>query len=455
MNTKIKKGLIAIIALVIILGIGYGGYTLFFKQKDNSTSHKVLYTCAMHPQIISDHPGQCPICGMDLILKTDTDATSVSGKENSDTVKNDMSQVKFSPSEQVLANVQTVKVMNKVFSGEKTFNGYVKINEKNFSHLASPVSGRIDKMYVNFEGQYVRRGDPIFEIYSPELVSSQKEYLLALDNYHRVSEGNQSFATEQAESLLKSSRQRLSNWEFTQKQFEEIERTKQPVNTITIHARYSGYITKKYDNVGHWVAAGEDIYDVADLSTVWVIANVYESDVRLIKQGQSVEIISSSYPDKPMVAKVNYIDPVFNPDSRTLEVRIDVNNNGNILKPDMYVKIKINTYTGENLAVPKNAVLRTGEKNYVYVEKEKGVYVPRNVEIGYEQDGYYAVTSGLKEGETVVSSGGFLIDSETQIEQGAMSQGHDMNKMNNNDEDKPKINPDQDIMKDMDMKNKK
>jgi len=142
---------------------------------------------------------------------------------------------------------------------------------------------------------------------------------------------------------------------------------------------------------------------------------------------------------------------VFNPDSRTLEVRIDVNNPGDFLKPDMYVKIKINTYAGENLAVPKNAVLRTGEKNYVYVEKEKGVYVPRNVDIGYEQDGYYAVTSGLKEGETVASQGGFLIDSETQIEQGFMSE----NKMNNNSEDKPKINPDQDIMKDMEKKNKK
>ncbi|MFI5144463.1 MAG: efflux RND transporter periplasmic adaptor subunit [Ignavibacteria bacterium] len=447
MNTKNKKVLITISSIILIAVIVFGSYELFFKKTEENVTGKTLYTCPMHPQIISDHPGQCPICGMDLIIKTNNDGN----EKNENPGKVDLTGVKLSPSEQVLANVQTVKVMNKVFSGEKTFNGYVKINEKNFGHLASPVSGRIDKMYVNFEGQYVRKGDPIFEIYSPELVSSQKEYLLALDNYHRVSEGNQSFATGQAESLLKSSRERLSNWEFTQKQFEDIERTKQPVNTITIHARYSGYITKKYVHVGHWAAAGEDIYDVADLSTVWVIANVYESDVRLIKQGQGVEIISAAYPDKPLMAKVNYIDPVFNPDSRTLEVRIDVNNSGDFLKPDMYVKIKINTYAGENLAVPKNAVLRTGEKNYVYVEKEKGVYVPRNVDIGYEQDGYYSVTSGLKEGETVVSQGGFLIDSETQIEQSFMSE----QKTNKNSDDKPKINPDQDIMKDMEMKNKK
>lgn len=453
MNTKNKKVLIAISSIILIAVIIFGSYELFFKKTGETVSGKTLYTCPMHPQIISDHPGQCPICGMDLILKTDSDATSVNKDNKSDSVKADVMGVRFSPSEQVLANVQTVKVMNKVFSGEKTFNGFVKINDKNFSHLSSPVSGRIEKMYAEFEGQYIRKGESMFDIYSPELVSSQKEYLLALDNYHRVSEGNQTFATEQAGSLLKSSKERLSHWEFTKSQFEEIERTKQPVNTITIHARYSGYITKKYVNVGHWAMAGEDIYDVADMSTVWVIANVYESDVRFIKQGQGVEIISASFPDKLMSARVNYINPVFNPDSRTLEVRIDVNNPENFLKPGMYVKIKINTYAGENLAVPKNSVLRTGEKNYVYVEKEKGVYVPRNVEIGYEQDGYYAVTSGLKEGETVVSSGGFLIDSETQIEMNGV-QGHDMSKMNN-DEDKPKINPDQDIMKDMDMKNKK
>ena len=447
MNKKNKKVLITISSIILIAVIVFGSYELFFKKTEENVTGKTLYTCPMHPQIVSDHPGQCPICGMDLVIKTSTEGDGKSDNPG----KVDLTGVKLSPSEQVLANVQTVKVQNKVFSGEKTFNGYVKINEKNFSHLSSPVSGRIDRMYADFEGQYIRKGEPIFDIYSPELVSSQKEYLLALDNYHRVSEGNQTFATEQAASLLKSSRERLSNWEFTLKQFEEIEKTKQPVNTITIHARHSGYITKKYVNVGHWASAGEDIYDVADLSTVWVIADVYESDVRLIKRGQRVEIIPASYPDKPLAAKVNYIDPVFNPDSRTLEVRIDVNNPGDFLKPDMYVKIKINTYSGENLAVPKNAVLRTGEKNYVYVEKEKGVYVPRNVDIGYEQDGYYAVTSGLKEGETVASQGGFLIDSETQIEQGFMSE----HKMNNNSEDKPKINPGQDIMKDMEKKNKK
>jgi RND family efflux transporter MFP subunit len=208
-------------------------------------------------------------------------------------------------------------------------------------------------------------------------------------------------------------------------------------------------ITKKYVNVGHWAMEGETIFDVADLSSVWVIANVYESEVQYIKTGQIAEITSSSYPGEIFRSKINYINPVFNPDSRTLEVRIDVSNAGNKLKPDMFVKIKLNTFASQTLAVPKNAVIRTGEKNIVYMEKEKGVYVPRAVNILYEQDGYYAVTGDIKEGDKVVSSGGFLIDSETQIQQGFTS-GHENHKTKTDDE--PKINPGQDIMKDMEKK---
>ena len=324
----------------------------------------------MHPQIISDHPGQCPICGMDLVIKTDYSAPNNSATDQ------DLSAVRLSPSQQVLADVQTEKLKVKDFSGEKTFNGYVKINEKNFAHIATAVSGKIVNMYVNFEGQYVRSGQPVFEIYSPELLSAQKEYLLALDNYNEVKQSGNNFATEQAQSLLKSTRQRLSFWELTPSQFDNLERTHQVNNTVTNFSKYSGIITKKYVYVGHWATAGEDIYDVADLSTVWVIANVYESDVQYIKSGQTAEIISAFYPDDPVFAKINYIDPVFNPDSRALEVRIDVANKNNKLKPDMYVKVKINTYSAQTLAVPKNAVIRTGDNDFVYVEKEKVFMFP-------------------------------------------------------------------------------
>ena len=451
-NTKqnaIKKTIIGLVVLVLLVGIVYTGYVFLIKN-NGATTQSEVYTCPMHPQIIQDHPGGCPICGMDLVLKTQAG----DDKSSHDITSLGVNEVKLSPSQQILANVQTETVKVRQFSGEKTFNGYVKINEKNLAHISTPVMGKIVRMFVNFEGQSVRAGEPVFELYSPDLVSTQKEFVLALENFDRITKSGNEFATGQAKSLVDASRYRLRQWEMTPVQLDELERTREIRNTIIVYSKYSGIITKKYVQEGHWPMAGEIIYDVANLSTVWVIANVYESDVQYIKNGQGSEITSAAYPGETFNARINFVDPIFDAASRTLQVRIDVSNRNNKLKPDMYVKVKINTFYSQNTAVPKNAVLRMGENDIVYVEKEKGVYEPRVVKIGYEQDGYYEILSGLKEGETVVSSGGFLIDSESQIQKGFTSghEGHDMNK--NNTEEKLKINPEQDIMKDMDKQNK-
>lgn len=449
MNKTIKT-IIGVLAAVLIIAGGYWGYVTFIQKNDNVISGNEVYTCPMHPQIIQDRPGQCPICGMDLVKKgevVDEEQT------DHDLGSTDISSVKLSPSQQVLANVQTERVKTMQFQGEKTFNGYVKINESKFAHISTAVSGKIVKMFITFEGEVVRKGQKVMEIYSPELVSTQKEYLLAIDNFNRIKNSGNRLAIEQAQSLVTSSRERLLLWEMTYAQIDELERNKVVKNTTILYSKYSGIITKKYVHVGHWAMAGEDIYDVADLSSVWVIANVYESDMQYIKNGQTAEIYSAAYPGEVLRAKINFINPVFNPESRTLEVRIDVSNKDMKLKPDMYLKVKLNTYVSQSIGVPKNAVIRTGDNNYVYIEKEKGVFKPIEVKIGYEQDGYYAVTSGLQEGDLVVISGGFLIDSESQIQKGFTS-GHE----NHNDDpqkdknEELKINPNQDILKDMEEK---
>ncbi len=439
------KIIISALVLVLLIAGGYWIYTAFIQKDNEETAAAEIYTCPMHPQIVQDRPGQCPICGMDLVKKSE-----VSSEEQSDHDLGgvNVSAVKLSPSQQVLANVQVEKVRIMQFQGEKTFNGYVKINETKFAHISTAVSGKIVNMFVNFEGQEVRKGQKVMEIYSPELVSTQKEYLLAIDNFNRVKQSGNRLAIDQAQSLVNSGRERLILWEMTPGQIEELERSKNVKTTTIQYSKYSGIITKKYVHVGHWAMAGEDIFDVADLSTVWVIANVYESDMQYIKNGQTASIYSSAYPNEIMTAKINFINPVFNPESRTLEIRIDVSNRDMKLKPDMYLTVKINTYVSQSAGVPKNAVIRTGEHNFVYIEKEKGVYEPKEVQIGYEQDGYYAITSGITEGEMVVTSGGFLIDSETQIQKGFTS-GHEKHNENPVNNDEPKINPGQDILKDM------
>lgn len=447
----LKKLLIGAVIFIIVLAGGYLIYKYVIDGNNSGISKSQVYTCPMHPQIIQDHPGQCPICGMDLVLK------SQSGDEQSDDhdITNlDLMEVKLSPSQQILANVQTETVKYMQFSGAMDFNGYIKINEKNTAHISTPVMGKIVKMYVNFEGQNVRAGQPVFELYSPDLVSTQKEYILALDNYDRIKQSMNEFATAQAKSLVDAARYRLKQWEMTSFQLDEIAKTREMMETIKVYSKYSGVITKKYKQEGHWPMAGEIIYDVANLSTVWVMANIYENDVQYIKNGQNVEITSGSYLGEVFSAKINFVEPIYDASSRTLLVRIDVSNRNGKLKPDMYVKVKISTFYSQNLAVPKNAVIRTGERDIVYVEKENGIYLPKNVQIGNEQDGYYEIISGLEEGDKVVSSGGFLIDSEAQIQQGFNTghEGHDMN--SNNTDEQLKINPGQDIMKDMDKKGK-
>jgi len=266
-NNKQKqmvKALIGFMLLIIVVGGGYLGYKHFFKKDSTSSTQKQLYTCPMHPQIISDHPGQCPICGMDLILKTS------SGEETEKDHGHNLSSgvldvVKLSPRQQILANVQTTVVKTVQFTGAMDFNGYIKINEKNMAHISTPVMGKITKMYVNFEGQNVRAGQPVFELYSPDLVSTQKEYILALENYDRISKSGNALATGQAQSLVDASRYRLRQWEMTPAQLDKIAETRTVLQTIKVYSKYSGVVTKKYVDEGFWPMAGQVIYDVFGL----------------------------------------------------------------------------------------------------------------------------------------------------------------------------------------------
>ena len=258
---------------------------------------------------------------------------------------------------------------------------------------------------------------------------------------------------DQAENLINSTRMRMRLWEVTADQIENLEKTREVKNSITVYSKYSGVITKKIDNEGHWAAAGEDVYDITDMSTLWVIASVPESEINYVRVNQSAKITTVSYPDEVFNAKVNFISPTFNSETRTLEVRLDVSNRNYKLKPDMFVKVEIGSARYEwNIIVPRNAVLRTGKMDIVYIKKSGNVFSPKMVTIGGERDGNYLITSGLQEGDEIVTSAGFLIDSESQIRSGSSSQK--MEGMNMEEDDEPKFNSEQDVMRDMDKKNK-
>ncbi len=436
MTIKMKNTKIILITAVIVLAAGFGAYKIFFEHKQNNMSagKGVVYTCPMHPQIISDHPGVCPICAMDLILKTDVHS-DMPGTE----VSKNINEIVLSPSQQVLANLQTEKVQSRDFPSDVEYNGTIKYNESTMRHISTPVSGNILKQYITFEGQYVSAGQKAFDIYSPEMLATQKEYLLALENYERSLAGNNRIVIDQAKDLLSATLSRLSLLQLSPSQIRQLEQTKQVKNYISIFTKYSGIITKKYAHEGHWSQAGEDIYDVNDISTLWAVASINESDIGLIQKGQSVRIRSIAYPDEDFYGKVNFINPSLQSETRSLEVRIDVPNRGNKLKPDMYVKVIINSGGHLNqTAVPVTAVLRTGKTDLVYIKTGANTFVPRMVTVSGERQGYYLISAGLSEGEIVVTSAGFLLDSESQIRFGG-NPGHNDMKMNEN----------QDAMKDM------
>lgn len=443
-----KKTLIIITGIIILSASVFGIYKLFTGKDQDITVKKSaeLYVCPMHPQIQSDHPGVCPICHMDLVLKEvsevqkEYDSLKTKATESHDVV--------LSPAQQVLANVQTEKVSIKEYRNNLTFNGYIKTGENNMRHISTPVSGKIIKMYVNYEGQMVTKGQAVFEMYSPEIYSTEKEYILALQNYENAKNSSYDLVTEQAEDLIASTKTRLRLWEVSPDQIEELERTKEARDHITVYSKYSGVITKKIDHEGHWAAAGEDIYDIVDMSVLWVMASVPEADIKAIKPGQQADIRAVSYPDEVFKAKVNFISPMLNPETRTLEVRLDVTNRNYRLKPDMFVKVEIGSAGYEwNIVVPRNAVIRTGKMDIVYIKKDNNVFSPVMVTIGGEQDGKYLITSGLSEGDEIVTSAGFLIDSESQIRTGTST--NNMEGMEMEVKEEPEFKNDQDVMKDM------
>lgn len=442
-----NKSILIIILIILLAGGTFSIYYFLIRKPANNEVNKKseLYVCPMHPQIQQDHPGTCPICGMDLVLKNTGDT---SGSYTKTVSGNNINELTLSPAEQVLANVKTQMVEYESFEYSLLANGVVKVKDDASRQISSPVKGKISKLYINYEGQKISKGQKAFELYSPELISTQKEFLIAYDNYKNLENSNYKIVSESAGSVLNAARQRLKLWFISDKEIDELAETHKIKNSITYYSDYSGVVTKKYFNEGSWVMEGTTILDVVNLSSVWVMANVYENELSKIKVGQQVDIILNNYDNKIIKGRIDYINSFVNPDTRTIEVRITTQNPGLTIKPDMYVKVRIQTgKESRAIVVTKTAVLRTGKMDMVYIKKSNNTFIPREVVIGGEQNGKYIIKSGLEAGDEIVVSAGFLLDSESQIRMGTSGQnmeGMDMPDKKNDEEIK-----DNDAMKDM------
>ena len=323
--------------------------------------------------------------------------------------------VEITPGGQQMIGVKTVAVSRQTIARTIRTVGRIEYDEKRIGTVSPNIGGWIEDLYVDFTGQFVRKGEPLLTIYSPELVSTQEEYLLALKAKQDWSKSPFGEVSEGGNFLAASARRRLKLWDINDAQIKALEESGEPQKTLTLYSPFTGYVIEKMINKGQFVDAGMAIYKIADLSTIWVIADIYEYELPLIRLGQTARVRLSYLPGKEFATKIDYIYPALSGESRTARVRLVMPNPGGNFMPQMFTNIEIKIDLGKRLAVPGEAVIDTGTRKIVYVDKGEGNIEPREVVTGLRADKMVEVLQGLKEGDRVASSANFLIDSEAQL----------------------------------------
>ncbi len=447
MNFKRPK-LITLLAVVVL---ATGAAVFFAMSHHGSGQHAAqqeqLYACGMHPQVIQNKPGNCPICGMKLtpirkqpgatVVSTNAAAAAGSGerkikyykstmllgeisqKPRKDSMGMDMVPVyEEEAADTSTISIDPVTVQNMgIRTGVVTKGplrriirtvGMVDFDETALADVTTKFKGWIEKLYVDATGKQAHKGEPLFEIYSPELYSAQTEYLLSL---------NQAPGTAGAESLKTSALTKLKFFDISDEQIAELENTRQAKKAMRVNAPRDGIVVEKMVVEGQMVDAGMKLYRLADLALVWVLSQIYEQDLAYLKLGQEVVVRLSYLPDREFRGRVTYIYPTLDEKTRTAKVRMEFHNPGFFLKPGMFATVELRAeLESSSLLVPDSAVLRSGEKNTVFVVLDGGKFEPRTVTLGPRaENNLYQVLAGLNEGERVVTSGQFMLDSESQL----------------------------------------
>jgi Cu(I)/Ag(I) efflux system membrane fusion protein len=404
MNTKTKNIIktLGILFAGILLGwMVFGGNDTPNTDHEHSTAEGVetIWTCSMHPQIRMNEPGQCPLCGMDLILLESNESAM------------DINAIQMTEDAMKLANIQTLVVGGGKDTNKKlALNGKVQIDERKLYTQSSHIPGRIEKLNINFTGEKVSRGQTLAMVYSPELVTAQEELLQA----YRIKDAQP--------DLFEAAKQKLSNWKIGEATINKIISSNKPIQQFPITADVSGIITTKKVDLGDYVGQGMPIYEIADLSTLWVLFDVYESDMPWVKVGNKISYTLQSLPGETFEGVISFIDPLINPQTRVASARVEVKNSGNELKPEMFasgvVKNNVTTSTTKDIVVPKTAVMWTGERSVIYIKSivsGKVNFKLREVTLGASLGDAYIVKEGLLEGEEIVVNGTFTVDAASQL----------------------------------------
>jgi Cu(I)/Ag(I) efflux system membrane fusion protein len=405
--------------VVLLLGIASGGGAAWFLRRpapgaDGAAAKaeaKTVYTCPMHPTIVSDHPGDCPICGMALV-KVEPGAGGGHAHGGA-AMPEGLTTVTIDPQRQQLIGLRTTEVTRGPVGASWRTVGKVAVDETNVHHVNIKVGGFVDTVYVDYVGRPVKRGERLFSIYSPDLLSVQQEYLLALRTRKALAQGG--VATGAGDDLVDAARERLRLWDIPEAEVERLEKSGKPVKNLTLYSPMTGVVTKKDIVMGHRLNEGDMPYEITDLSRVWVLADAYETDLSRIRIGMPATLSLQAFPGKTFMGKVIFIDPILDAKTRTAKVRLEFANPKAELKPEMFGEVTLQTEAREGLRIPADAVIDSGAQKVVFVALGEGKLQPREVEVGPVTGDQVEVLSGLEEGDKVVTRANFLVDSESRL----------------------------------------
>jgi membrane fusion protein, copper/silver efflux system len=406
MNTKILSAQWFKYAAMIVIGLFLGW--LLFKDSEvahvghdhDETTENTIWTCSMHPQIRQTEPGKCPLCGMDLIP-----ASTPSG----DGALNDF-EYEMTPQAMAMANVSTSVIGTARAENHLNLTGKIQADEQRVATIAATFPGRVEQLYVNFTGQEIKRGQRLASIYSPEMITAQKEL-------------QEAASTKSVNPVLyEAARERLLSWRITESQLDAIEQSGRVQTQFDIYADRSGVVVNRLISVGDYVGRGSAMFEVVDLNQLWVVLDAYETDLAWIKVGDQVRFSVSAMPGQEFTARITFIDRVINPATRTAAVRAETTNRDGRLKPEMFVSATISANIagdGESLVIPRTSLLWTGQRSLVYVKlpgRERPTFEMREIKIGPRMGEMYVVEEGLQPGEEIVTNGVFSIDAAAQLQ---------------------------------------
>ena len=449
-----------IATLIALAGIAAGsGATYLALRSSPHASHPEetraavgpKYQCPMHPSVVQDHPGTCPICGMDLIAMQTGGADGGSSKgtarkisfyrspmdpkQTSHVPRKDemgmdylpvyedeiapaapiqgLATVSIDPARQQLIGLRSTPAKHAAVGGSWRTVGRVQVDPTGVRRINVKVEGYVEKIHVDFVGKTVRRGQPLFSLYSPELLAAQSEYLLAIKT--RKALGSDQAVASSGDVLVASARRKLELWDVPEREIARLERMGEPSKSLTFVSPISGVVTAKNLVEGSKINAGDTPYEISDLSEVWVMADAYEADLPKVRVGMAASLTLQAYPNQVFKGDVDFIDPLLDPRTRTAKVHVHFPNPTGELKPEMFGEVVLEGKSRQGLTVPSDAIVHSGTRDVVFVDLGDGKFQPREVQLGAKAGDQVEIRAGLEEGEKVVTRANFLVDSESRL----------------------------------------